>query len=453
MSGIKARRGVASAATALVVVAVAVLAAAGPAQAAAYHARIAGPDRYATSAQISRAGHPTGASTVYLANGEDFPDALASGAAAGSSGAPVLLAKPNAIPDSVQAELRRLAPQQILLIGGEGALSATVESQAAGIAAVGRISGTDRYGTAAELSRRVFPTASTVYVASGVAFPDALSAAASAGHRDAPVLLTAPDRLPDATRAELLRLNPSRVVVAGGSAAVSEDVLSAIRTISSAVRVEGNDRYATSVAIARDAFGSASAVFLASGTRFPDALSGAALAALREAPVILVPSSGGVPASVCGGLLSLAPTTVTALGGDAAISDAVLRDAALGCPAPAPGDRCTASGAEGMDAAAANGAAAAIVAAVRSVDQQIPVGYGLGAPMADLRVAVRDLDAAGVPDRCQDLIGLVEADLDQSIYDSSIFDRSVASYRIARANLVPLLGMVNAALGSSYALP
>lgn len=451
MTGFKTRRSVASAATALVVATA--LVAAGPAQAVAYHARIAGPDRYSTSVQISRVGHPTGASTVYLANGEDFPDALASGAAAGSSGASVLLTQRNAIPDSVLEELRRLAPQQILLIGGEGALSATVESQASAIAAVGRISGPDRYGTAAELSRRVFSTASTVYVASGVTFPDALSAAASAGYRDAPVLLTAPERLPDATRTELARLKPSRVVVAGGSAAVSEAVLSAIRAVSPAVRVEGNDRYATSVAIARDAYGSAGAVFLAAGTQFPDALSGAALAALRDAPVILVPSSGGVPVSVCGGLQSLAPRTVTALGGEAAISDAILRDAALGCPVPAAGDRCTASGAESLDAAAADAAAAAIVAAVRLVDQQIPVGYGVGAPLADLRAAVLALDAAGVPDRCQDLMGLVEADLDQAIFDSSAFDRSMASYRIARANLVPLLAMVNAALGSSYALP
>lgn len=451
MTGFKTRRSVASAATALVVATA--LVAAGPAQAVAYHARIAGPDRYSTSVQISRVGHPTGASTVYLANGEDFPDALASGAAAGSSGASVLLTQRNAIPDSVLAELRRLAPQQILLIGGEGALSATVESQASAIAAVGRISGPDRYGTAAGLSRRVFPTASTVYVASGVTFPDALSAAASAGHRDAPVLLTAPDRLPDATRGELERLKPTRVVVAGGSAAVSDAVLSEIRTISPSFRVEGDDRYATSVAIARDAFGSASAVFLASGTRFPDALSGAALAVLRGAPVILVPSSGAVPVSVCGGLLSLAPTAVTALGGEAAISETVLRDAALGCPAPAAGDRCTATGADGMDATAANAAAAAIVDAVRAVDQQIPVGFGLGAPMADLRAAVGDLGTAGVPDRCQDLLGLVEADLDQAIFDSSIFARSLASYRIARENLVPLLEMVNVAVGSSYELP
>lgn len=52
--------------------------------------RIGGSDRYVTSALISQEAFPDGAETVFLGSGEDYPDALAGGAAGGSLGAPVL---------------------------------------------------------------------------------------------------------------------------------------------------------------------------------------------------------------------------------------------------------------------------------------------------------------------------------------------------------------------------
>jgi putative cell wall-binding protein len=64
-----------------------------------------------------------------------------------------------------------------------------------------------------------------VYVATGLNFPDALAAAAAAGRLGGPVLLVGPTSIPADTQAELGRLKPGRIVVAGGSGVVSDGVL------------------------------------------------------------------------------------------------------------------------------------------------------------------------------------------------------------------------------------
>ena len=89
--------------------------------------------------------------------------------------------------------------------------------------AVSRIAGTDRYGTAAAISRSSFaPGVAVAYVATGESFPDALAGAAAAAHDGGPVLLTARDVIPPATLDELTRLRPARIVVLGGPGVISD---------------------------------------------------------------------------------------------------------------------------------------------------------------------------------------------------------------------------------------
>jgi putative cell wall-binding protein len=87
-----------------------------------------------------------------------------------------------------------------------------------------RLAGADRYATAAAVSAGSFLSADRVYVATGRNFPDALAAAAAAGAAHGSVLLVEPDRIPAATSAELQRLQPSTIVIAGGSGVVSSGV-------------------------------------------------------------------------------------------------------------------------------------------------------------------------------------------------------------------------------------
>lgn len=191
--------------------------------------RLSGVDRFATAADVS-ALWPS-APVVYLADGMNFPDALAGAAAAGSTGAPVLLTRRATLPEATASALARLRPSKIVVLGGTGVVSdetAALAAAATGVATtVQRLSGADRYATAVAVSQATFPRAGVpvVYVASGQAFPDALAGAAAAGRRGGPVLLTPQAALPTTVLAELRRLQPKRVVVLGGPSVVSDTVI------------------------------------------------------------------------------------------------------------------------------------------------------------------------------------------------------------------------------------
>jgi putative cell wall-binding protein len=95
---------------------------------------------------------------------------------------------------------------------------------------VSRQAGTDRFATAAAISAATYaPGVAVAYVATGLDFPDALAAAAAAGHLGAPLLLVSPTAVPPSTAAELARLKPARIVIAGGPSVVSSAVAAAVR--------------------------------------------------------------------------------------------------------------------------------------------------------------------------------------------------------------------------------
>lgn len=186
--------------------------------------RIAGATRYATAAAIS-AAHFERAERVYVATGESFADALAGGAAAADQGVPLLLVQRDAVPDHTTRELRRLRPSQIVVLGGASAVSSAVERELRSFAGnVRRIAGQTRYATAAAVSRAMFPQAVVAYVATGTGFADALAGVPAAREERAPLLLVAPEGIPDVVRDELVRLSPRRIVILGGPTAVSAEI-------------------------------------------------------------------------------------------------------------------------------------------------------------------------------------------------------------------------------------
>ena len=97
---------------------------------------------------------------MYIATGENFPDAVTAGAAGGSAAGPVLLVRQNSIPGPTLDELNRLQPATIVIVGGTAVISQTVEEQLKALSfgpLVSRNGGVDRYETAALLSADTFP--------------------------------------------------------------------------------------------------------------------------------------------------------------------------------------------------------------------------------------------------------------------------------------------------------
>ena len=234
--------------------------------------RIAGPTRYETAAEVARAaGESTGA---VLVRGDAFPDALA----AAGLGGPILLTERDALPASTAAALDDLAIEHVTVLGGTGAVSTAVEAQvtAMGIS-VDRIAGADRYTTAAAASF----DADIAVLASGETFADALAIGPYAHRESIPVLLTQRDALPAATAEALAHRN--RVIVVGGTAAVSAAVEQQVRDLGVVVeRVAGPSRQETAIAVA-GLFDAPARVVLARGDKFPDALAAASL----ELPILL----------------------------------------------------------------------------------------------------------------------------------------------------------------------
>lgn len=188
--------------------------------------RWSGGDRYETAARLAYGAEP--GSTVFVASGTGFADALGGGAAAAHLNGALVLTKPTQLPPSVTTVLQSVKPAQVVVLGGTGAVSSGVERQireAVPTASVSRSAGADRYATAAAVSRATFPSATTVYLAAGSSFPDALAGAPAAGSVGAPLLLTAKSCAPAATRAEVTRLGATRIVALGGTGVVSDAAL------------------------------------------------------------------------------------------------------------------------------------------------------------------------------------------------------------------------------------
>ncbi|GAA1793781.1 hypothetical protein GCM10009811_18220 [Nostocoides veronense] len=185
--------------------------------------RWSGADRFATSAAISAESYEPGVDTVYVASGRVFTDALSGAPVAGKNAGPVLLVDTDNLPDAIATELTRLAPRRIVVLGGTNTITSAVEATLGAYAsAVERWAGPDRFSTSAVITRLSYdPGVGTVYIASGRVFSDALSGAPVAGMTAGPVLLTDTTKLPESVAAELMRLEPKRIVVLGGPNTIS----------------------------------------------------------------------------------------------------------------------------------------------------------------------------------------------------------------------------------------
>jgi len=183
--------------------------------------RTAGRNRYATAAVLSYTTFRPGVKRVVVTTGEKFPDSLA-GIAATLDG-PILLVGRDHVPSETIAELRRLGPEELVVLGGPAAISeATFATLQSTVEAARRVFGEHRYETAALTMQEGVDRARVVYVASGESFPDALAAAAAAGVRSTGILLVTRDSAPSVVLDEIRRLDPGRIIILGGTTRISE---------------------------------------------------------------------------------------------------------------------------------------------------------------------------------------------------------------------------------------
>ena len=280
--------------------------------------RVAGADRFGTAIAASTAEFPTtgSASAVVLARSDIYPDALVGTALAATKHAPLLFTNGGSLTTGTSAEIQR-----VLTVGGTvyllGGTAAIPDSVAVAVTAMGyvplRYSGADRYATALAVANAL-GNPSTVLLATGINFPDALAAGPAAAHMHGVVLLTNGSSLTPAVT-QYLAAHPGTVYAIGGPAVAADP---------SATALSGADRYATAATVASTLFTAPAHVGVASGTAFPDALSGGAFQAHFGGPIVLT-DPHILPTSTSSYLTGAKTTLVTTniFGGTAALSTTV----------------------------------------------------------------------------------------------------------------------------------
>lgn len=312
-----------------------------PAQSqAASPRRLGGLDRFETAALVAQEVRSRGlaGSTVLLASGLNFPDALVGGASPEPS--VVLLTRPSSLPSSTLSVLRQPWVSTVRIVGGTAVVTSEVENQVRALGkVVERVAGPTRY----ETSLAVFGAAtqntrtSSVWLASGTSFADQLVAVAAARRTGGVVVIVPPWEPLTSETSQALRAglaDRAVVHVVDGSRALEAVSLDGV-TIERHVA----DPFSNAVALQSDAN---DGTYVASGANWPDALAASRLVTPTTRLLLSRPTCS--PASVVGEVTSaLLAGRAVLIGGSMAIgTDVSLRTACPVGEAPVsrPRDEC-----------------------------------------------------------------------------------------------------------------
>jgi hypothetical protein len=281
--------------------------------------RISGDSRYETAIAASKSlwpdyGDPSDtlhAHTVVIAKGDDYPDALGGIPLASAKQGPLLVTPGTGLEPEVLDEVKRVldptAGNTVYVLGGTNALSPTVDTdlEAAGYV-VKRIGGADRFETSLMIADELGDP-KRVVVATGLNFPDALSAGpvASMGGvgRPGAILLSNGTSLTPAVQSYINGITASApsqdhfVAAIGGPAITAVKAAIPSGQVANLLQAPGDTRYdtacnAASIWLAQSKPSNPAAIGIATGGNFPDALGGGAAIAQIPGPLLLTPPSG-----------------------------------------------------------------------------------------------------------------------------------------------------------------
>ncbi|NYE05788.1 putative cell wall-binding protein [Bacillus niacini] len=248
--------------------------------------RVSGATRYETAIEISKEGWQDGADTVVLAQAMNFPDALAGAPLAYKYNAPILLTETAKLTDATKKEIERLGADRVIILGSQVAVSKQVEDAlvSMNLKEVKRIGGATRFETAQLIANELGSTNGKAIVATGFEFPDALAVAPYAARNAIPILLTNPNYIPESTMQALQ--GKSTIYAIGGENALNAPVINKLP--GTVQQIAGETRYDTAAEIINAFDLGDQQALVATGTGFADALTGAVLAAKKNASLLLV---------------------------------------------------------------------------------------------------------------------------------------------------------------------
>ena len=167
----------------------------------------------------------------------------------------------------------------------------------------------------------------TVILAYAANYPDALAAAALAGDKDSPILLTDGGNLTEQTKNQIERLSPTEVIVVGGPAAINDSVLRSAQSAAPKAnvrRIWGQTRYETSLNIMGELSNSSDTVVIATGANFADALSISPYSYAAASPIVLCDPASGLSNEALAAISNGGYSKAVIVGGINAVPEAVL---------------------------------------------------------------------------------------------------------------------------------
>ncbi|WP_434283900.1 cell wall-binding repeat-containing protein [Clostridium botulinum] len=261
--------------------------------------RISGENRYETSINIAKHYNSEKFENVIIANGNDFPDALAGSSLSKKLNAPILLIDENvnSSRETINLIKSKLAKNgSIYILGGEGAVDRVYEDwfKDLGYKNIKRLGGINRFATNKSIVKSLNVEKGTpIVIVNGFGFSDALSVSSSAASKGYPIFMSNADKLPNEIKDIIKDISPTKAFIIGGEGVMRNSIVDELKNIVPSLnkddieRVEGKNRYETSLNVCSKFNLLSDNAIVASGENFPDALSGSALASKTDAPIIL----------------------------------------------------------------------------------------------------------------------------------------------------------------------
>lgn len=296
--------------------------------------RAAGSDRVRTSIAAWKLGNFPGDSVV-IVDGNDY-GGIAATPLAGALKAPLLLSTwKSGLEPWLMDQILASGKHHVYLIGDKVPLTPydAFEFADAGIT-VHRIGAGNRYQTSLAVNQATLPLIGaaehkplTLYLASGTDYADGLTAGAAAGRSGGLMLLCPGESIDPGTYnfiAGLGQTRPLQLIAVGGPAvrAVERTPWPTTMTID-IKKLWGTDRYETAANLAPYQPG-ATAVVLASGQGFADAISAGALAADQNA-ILLLTRGNSLPNVTREGIRRYGADKTILVGGDGVISQGIVQ--------------------------------------------------------------------------------------------------------------------------------
>lgn len=196
--------------------------------------RVAGQTRFDTAVKVADKLVDLGGDIdhAYVVEGRNadpsrgWPDAVSAGALAATEGVPVLPVERDRLPGEVADFIVRHDLPTVTVVGGTVAVSDQTADQIGSLARVDRLAGQTRFDTAVKVADRAVDAGadtSTVWLATGRAFPDALAAGPAAAATGGVLLLVDTTGLPGPVEQFLSDVDGT-VNVVGGVGAVGRGV-------------------------------------------------------------------------------------------------------------------------------------------------------------------------------------------------------------------------------------